>query len=137
MYIASCLCGIILLARDYMKIEASVIDEWPVAGFMCLKSVGFDHYIGCQCSQPKSAVIACVRALRPAIVLIFVCIHVVYTLSRKVRMSVDFLTETSNRRVSAHCACIQRNIIFILLIYVQCNMELELLTDVAVVSVCC
>lgn len=56
MYIASCLCGIILLVRNYMKIEASVINEWPVAGFMCLKSAGFYRYIECQFSHPKSAV---------------------------------------------------------------------------------
>jgi hypothetical protein len=54
-----------------MKIEASAVDEWLDAGFMCLKSIGF-CYIGCQFSHPKSALIACVLTLRTVIVLMSV-----------------------------------------------------------------
>jgi hypothetical protein len=54
-----------------MEIEGSVADEWLVAGFMCLKSIGF-CYIGCQFSHPKSALIACVLTLRTVIVLMSV-----------------------------------------------------------------
>jgi hypothetical protein len=69
-----------------MKIEASVIDERLVAGFMCLKSIDF-CYIGCQFSHAKSAVIACVRTLRAVIVVMFACIHVICMISRELRMS--------------------------------------------------
>jgi hypothetical protein len=83
-----------------MKIEAYIIDELPVAGFMCLKSMSF-YYIGCHFSHPRPAVIACVLTLPIAIVLIFACIYVIYTFSREVRRSGP--SESSYKAVECLC----------------------------------